>query len=1362
MQRLRLINIFHQSRIQFSPLTTLFPTTQLTPFTSIMDGKRRPGRGGRGGGSSRRGLHSQSAQRGGRPTQAPRAQETPSAPVVQQEPSKPPPETLDSRRFDSLSQNNQVHPVIFMTPVQAATMDELLPPNRNDCLVQARTGTGKTMAFLNRAAGDGISLLISAEATKVLQRLPKYRVQVAIGGTNKDREERQILGGCEILIATPGRLLDHMSNSDIVYSMRNLNTLVLDEADRLLDMGFMKDLREIVNRLPDKTKSDRQGMLFSATIAPHVQQVAGLVLAPGYKFISTIPAGEANTHERVPQFLVQVPTFGDVAPAMVGCVREEATRGQAFKAILFAPTAAIADFYGELLEALPGLPPVSILHSRMSQNKRTKITNDYRTARSAILVATDVVARGMDFPGVTTVIQVGMPADKQSYIHRLGRTARADAEGRGILIYSLKEISFKPLAEKMEDDSKTRIYQAWLGYYNSHMKSLKWDKEELVRQANVYAREGLGSPDIPAIQKSTASKMGLKGVRGLNTVADRPRQKHGAPGGHGDSGRGKRGHIYFLQSSNRILKKSKRNMQQSHLSFENGFLRILTPCQQAPDTTSREWTDSNLDDICLDLFGSPRDTNSASKTGNRSSGKFSRKYKVQSRLGSRNGTVVVREPLAHIHTSSTSNSVNTKTTAEYSLFSLPTEIRLVIYHHLLVSTTLPVLCPAPNGFRIINETPFHPHFGFYPQILQTCKAINKEATPILYSENVFRRKFYWPTTWSRRSRRIHWPLSDSSPISRDNFELISRIRLFEDSDKWLRDGRLRILNDVPGLKELQIHVDMSDSSRLLTIKETLRSVHQHHPNLLYLKVKIRQPFDQAYKDWCNECQGKSMSFSLHLKRKAELEEWMEAEGIFVGKRLLWSFLTELSEFCGPSCIIGFMVDQSCLRAGRIECCIVHEGEPTFSWLPTSLKSAFLFCVAFLLSIAAAMSLSDMPKCALPCALQAFKSASSAGQSTQDMCKSADSAQSVQECVSTVCTLREGLQFQSFVTSICNIPSGDHRQEYRVVIITFTALSFLCVVLRVAARFFVKTSWGADDTWAVITFLIIVPATAFVLFAIDCGFGSLAAIYRDGNQNYGRLFKSLFLWQILFISGLGAVKTSILFFYLRIFPSEKFRKVVWVTIWFNIITTSTILILNFTVGRSVQLVWRGAQDLDASIKTYGVGLKIGFAHSAVNIALDIWMLILPMTQLYNLGLRRHKKIRVMSMFSMGVLLLVVSLVRMVMQIKVLPNPSEADSSIHLIIILGSIELYVGVVVACGPSIRQLLQYCFSRRNSSSLQTSNKPVFIDRSLVPIDDGDDEPTLRSDGGMTTTTISSTPTVKGRVTEMDVVRGEDAGRIV
>ncbi|CRK31786.1 hypothetical protein BN1708_005586, partial [Verticillium longisporum] len=502
----------------------------------------------------------------------------------------------DTPRFADL---NVVHPTIVKTitedlkfdhmmPVQAATIHELLPPNRSDCLVQAKTGTGKTIAFLlpalqtmiaqNRGADTGISLLvisptrelamqIAKEATNLLQRLPKHRVCIAIGGTNKDREERAILGGCDILIATPGRLFDHMSNENVLWALRHLDTLVLDEADRLLDMGFMKALRDIVGQLPDKKATNRQGMLFSATIAPHVEQVAGLVLSPGYKFISTIPAGEINTHQRVPQLLIKVPYFSSVSAAMAGSIREEARQHEAFKAILFAPTAALADLYGFVLEKIAGLPPVSILHSRISQNKRTKVTNDYRDSRSAILVATDVVARGMDFPGVTTVFQVGIPADKQSYIHRLGRTARASAEGRGIFIVSeaeawfpkwtLKEITFVPhdadtssaaevsaIIDTMEEGEKAKIYQAWLGYYNNHMKALKWDKEELVAQGNIYARDCLGCPETPAIAKTTAGKMGLRGTRGLVVVPDPPKQGRGGGGGGrggGGGGRGRRG-----------------------------------------------------------------------------------------------------------------------------------------------------------------------------------------------------------------------------------------------------------------------------------------------------------------------------------------------------------------------------------------------------------------------------------------------------------------------------------------------------------------------------------------------------------------------------------------------------------------------------------------------------------------------------------------------------------------------------------------------------------------------------------------------------------------------------------------------------
>ena len=495
------------------------------------------------------------------------------------------PVPLDTPRFADLAKENLIHPIMLKTitedlkfdhmmPVQAATLHDLLS-QRNDCLAQAKTGTGKTIAFLlpaiqtlinrNRRPGSGISLLvisptrelamqIAKEATALLQRLPQYKVSFAIGGTNKDKEERDILGGCDILIATPGRLFDHLSDQRVVDSFRNLDTLVLDEADRLLDMGFMNALKDIIKCLPDKVVTNRQGMLFSATIAPHVEKVAHLVLSPGYKFISTIPKGELNTHERVPQHLITVPTFADVAPALVGSLQSEiALLGKdVFKSIIFAPTAALVDFYGEILKAVPNLPPVSILHSRVSQSKRTNVTNAFREATSGILVATDVVARGMDFPLVTNVFQVGIPADKESYIHRLGRTARAGAEGRGTFIvtefeaffpkWTLKEITFEPapadisskgdvitIAERMETQGKT--YQAWMGYYKNHLKGLGWDNIRLVQEANKFAFEGLGAPEVPGLAKSTVSKMGLKGVKGLVVVPDPPRAHRGQGGG---------------------------------------------------------------------------------------------------------------------------------------------------------------------------------------------------------------------------------------------------------------------------------------------------------------------------------------------------------------------------------------------------------------------------------------------------------------------------------------------------------------------------------------------------------------------------------------------------------------------------------------------------------------------------------------------------------------------------------------------------------------------------------------------------------------------------------------------------------------
>jgi ATP-dependent RNA helicase MSS116 len=498
-------------------------------------------------------------------------------------PNLPPPSIevpKDTPRFADLHGNNVLDPTILTTltndlgfdhmmPVQAATLEYLL--QGKDCLAQAKTGTGKTLAFLLPAIATilknrsprlsalilcptrELALQIAAEATKVLQRSPQCKVATSIGGTNKNTEARNILRGCNILVATPGRFLDHLSDENVQATLRSLQTLVLDEADRMLDMGFLPDIKRILTYLP---KLPRQSMLFSATIDDQVKNVAHLFLNKDYEFISTIPVGEANTHERVDQYLVLTPNMIDHAPAMVSVVEAECATTKEFKAIIFAPTAAHADFYAEVLASFRTLPTVSVLHSRMTQSKRTRTTQDFRQATSAICVATDVIARGMDFPGVSHVFQVGLPPDKESYIHRLGRTARAGAEGRGILVLSEAEKSFlyqlkgiriqdypSALQYRIEDiepaladlQTKQKVYQAWLGYYKTYLKVLKWSSADLVREANRFALDGLDCPEVPALEKSTIGKMGLKGVPGLVVKPNTPGSNapHRRGGGEG-------------------------------------------------------------------------------------------------------------------------------------------------------------------------------------------------------------------------------------------------------------------------------------------------------------------------------------------------------------------------------------------------------------------------------------------------------------------------------------------------------------------------------------------------------------------------------------------------------------------------------------------------------------------------------------------------------------------------------------------------------------------------------------------------------------------------------------------------------------
>lgn len=470
-----------------------------------------------------------------------------------------------------------------MTPVQAETLPHTL--TGSDVLAQAKTGTGKTIAFLLPAIqklvtdtdrlslplnSRPISLLVISptrelaiqigdEAKRLLAKFPDHNeVQVAYGGTNPTAGYNKILKGCDILVATPGRLLDYLGSPDggLLKKLQDVQTLVLDEADRLMDMGFISDIKKVVKYLPAQEVTGRTGMLFSATINHRVKQFASLVLSDNYKFVSTIPVGEAQTHEHVPQKLIQVSNFADLAPAIVGALRHEieAVGKHSFKTIIFGPTAAVVDFYAFVISQFKDLPPTVALHSRISQSKRTSTTEAYRKAKNGILVATDVVARGLDFPGVTNVFQVGLPSEKEAYIHRLGRTARAGADGRGCLILANSESEFarttmsmikfipteadlssaadvRNIVRAMEPILQAKAYRAWIGYYKTHIKLLGWNTTQLVQQANKYALEGLGCDGIPDVETSFVGKTGLKGVPGLNIVKSQPRQPRGGGGG---------------------------------------------------------------------------------------------------------------------------------------------------------------------------------------------------------------------------------------------------------------------------------------------------------------------------------------------------------------------------------------------------------------------------------------------------------------------------------------------------------------------------------------------------------------------------------------------------------------------------------------------------------------------------------------------------------------------------------------------------------------------------------------------------------------------------------------------------------------
>ncbi|KAF8253036.1 DEAD-domain-containing protein [Wilcoxina mikolae CBS 423.85] len=553
-------------------------------------------------------------------------------------------------KFQDLADKNVIHETIIRNITHGMKYDEMTKVQRktvlstvkgDDVLAQAKTGTGKTIAFLlpvlqrimtspqpiTKRGVDIRAIIISptrelasqiyADAVKLTQGTDIIS-QCAVGGTGKSYAVRDMRRqGCHLLIATPGRLHDLLEDKYAGVNVSNVDTLVLDEGDTLLDQGFSEKIDEIITLLPPAESDVRQGagrqsLVFSATMPQKVLDMVRRTLRSEYKFLKMVDKGEAAVHDRIQQYLVSCRGFENILPAVYELVQretnpkpvavdgettEEAAEGEEtadevektaepkepFKAIVFFPTtkfAALAAATFANFEKVDDRPhPIYKntrlieIHSRLTQSARTKAAERFRNSKSAILFASDVVARGMDFPNVTHVIQVCAPMNQEQYIHRLGRTGRANRDGVGYLLLTEAELAERGVHQiikgmKMEKDhgletptismeveqklstpaaealmtitkasintempDKSAAYVSLLGYFNGVLR----DRQILVDALNRWSAVGWGLQTPPGISRKLIGQIGLQNVTGLNDSYV-PRERDDRAGGRGGFG----------------------------------------------------------------------------------------------------------------------------------------------------------------------------------------------------------------------------------------------------------------------------------------------------------------------------------------------------------------------------------------------------------------------------------------------------------------------------------------------------------------------------------------------------------------------------------------------------------------------------------------------------------------------------------------------------------------------------------------------------------------------------------------------------------------------------------------------------------
>jgi ATP-dependent RNA helicase RhlE len=338
------------------------------------------------------------------------------------------------------------------TPIQMQAIPHVM--QGRDVQGIAQTGTGKTAAFalpiLHRLLADkrpakprSCRVLVLSPtrelASQIVESFRSYgrnaglRTALIFGGVPKGRQAKAMAGGVDVLVATPGRLLDHMN--DRAVDLGSVEVLVLDEADHMLDLGFIVPIRKIVSTIP----TARQTLFFSATMPKEISALAGSMLKdPVHVAVTPV----ATTAERVEQKVIFVETARKRQ-----VLAELLKRGDMGRTLVFTRTKHGADRVTQHLEAI-GVPAAAI-HGNKSQPQRERALAQFKEGRVKVLVATDIAARGIDVDGVTHVVNFDLPNVPEAYVHRIGRTARAGHTGIAISFCDSSERAFLRGIEKL-------------------------------------------------------------------------------------------------------------------------------------------------------------------------------------------------------------------------------------------------------------------------------------------------------------------------------------------------------------------------------------------------------------------------------------------------------------------------------------------------------------------------------------------------------------------------------------------------------------------------------------------------------------------------------------------------------------------------------------------------------------------------------------------------------------------------------------------------------------------------------------------------------------------------------------------------